>query len=86
MNRLLIAAAASLALGGCSTELMRADDASSHAVRSVMAAQAIDLAGVRDSTQVTGIDGRAAGQAQERYEKTFSAPKKAESLDASVLK
>lgn len=86
MNRLLIAGAASLMLGGCGSGLLHTDDASSKAVRTVMAAQVIDHAGVRDSAQVTGIDGRAAGQAQDRYEKTFGAPKKAESTDASVLK
>lgn len=85
MNRLLMAGFAGVLMAGCSGGLLRPDDGSSNAVRSVMAAQVIDLAGVRDSAQVSGINGRAAGQAQDRYEKTFGAPKKAESTDASVL-
>lgn len=70
MKTTLLACAASLALTGCATGLMK-EDASSMAVRSVMAAQAIDPAGVRDAAIVTGLDGRAARKAQERYEKSF---------------
>ena len=63
---------ACLALSGCATGLMK-EDASSLAVRSVMAAQVIDPAGVRETGNVTGLDGRAARKAQERYEKSFGA-------------
>lgn len=71
--RTLLAIAACLAVSGCATELMQANDASTAAVRSAIAAQVIDHAGVRDPAPVTGLDGRAARQAQERYEKSFGA-------------
>ncbi|HEU4852127.1 MAG TPA: hypothetical protein VFT37_08235 [Telluria sp.] len=75
MKRLILAAAASLALSACSGGLLRADDASTQAVRMAMAAQVIDHAGVRDTSQVVGLDGRAAVNAQERYQKSFGGSK-----------
>ena len=86
MTRLLLACLAGLSLGGCTTELLRAEDASTQAVRAALAAQVIDRAGARGGAPLTGLDGRAAAKAQERYEKSFGAPKSAESIDASVLK
>lgn len=71
--RILLACAAGLSLSGCATALMKADDASTAAVRTALAAHVIDQAGARDPAPVTGLDGRAARQAQERYEKSFSA-------------
>lgn len=66
----LLAFAAALALSGCATETMKTDDGSTSAVRAALAAHVIDPAGVRASA-VDGLDGRAARQAQERYEKSF---------------
>lgn len=67
----LFACAACLALSGCATEVMKADDASTIAVRSAFAAHVIDPAGARNPAALTGLDGRAARQASERYEKSF---------------
>ena len=75
MKRLILACAAGLALAGCSGGLLRSEDASTQAVRSAMAAQVIDHAGVRDAAQVSGLDGRAAAQAQEQYQKSFGKSK-----------
>lgn len=68
--RTLLAAAAILGLSGCAAETMKTDDASTSAVRAALAAHVIDPAGAH-AAPVTGLDGRAARQAQERYEKSF---------------
>lgn len=75
MNRLILACAAAMALAGCSGGLLRSEDASTQAVRAAMAAQVIDHAGVRDTSQLSGLDGRAAAQAQEAYQKSFGKSK-----------
>jgi hypothetical protein len=69
--KILLACAACLVLSGCASEIMKSNDASTAAVRSAFAAQVIDRAGARDAAPVSGLDGRAARQAQERYEKSF---------------
>ncbi|HEY1044102.1 MAG TPA: hypothetical protein VGE60_09580 [Telluria sp.] len=71
--RNLLACAACLALSACTTELMKSDDASTAAVRTALAAQVINHGGATNPEPVTGLDGRAARQAQERYEKSFGA-------------
>lgn len=71
--KILLLAGAALALSGCATGLMKEHDAGTAAVRTAFAAQVIDPAGARDAEPVTGLDGRAARQAQERYEKSFGA-------------
>lgn len=76
--RTLLACAVGLALSGCSTGLMKTEDASSSAVRAAFAAQVIEPAGVAgDTAPPAGLDGRAARQAQERYEKSFGAKESA---------
>lgn len=66
----LLALAATLVLAGCATETMKADDASTSAVRAALAAHVINPAGA-PAAELAGLDGRAARQAQERYEKSF---------------
>lgn len=66
----LLALAAMLVLSGCATETMKADDGSTSAVRAALAAHVINPAGAA-AAEVSGLDGRAARQAQERYEKSF---------------
>ena len=75
MKRLILACSAGLALAGCSGGLLRSEDASTRAVRTALAAQVIDHAGVRDTAQVSGLDGRAAAQAQDSYQKSFGKSK-----------
>lgn len=66
----LLASAAMLVLSGCATETMTAEDGSTAAVRAALAAHVINPAGTA-AAEVAGLDGRAARQAQERYEKSF---------------
>lgn len=66
----LLVSAALLALSGCATGTMKTDDASTSAVRAALAAHVINPAGTA-AGELAGLDGRAARQAQERYEKSF---------------
>lgn len=70
MKTLLALAAALASLSGCATEAMRTDDASTLAVRAAIAAHVINPAGAA-AAEVVGLDGRAAREAQQRYEKSF---------------
>ena len=66
----LFVLAAALALCGCATEATRTDDAATLAVRTALAAHVINPAGAA-AAEVAGLDGRAAREAQQRYEKSF---------------
>lgn len=86
MRTLLLAFAVCVAACGCSTGLLKEDDAASMAVRTAMAAQVIDPAGVRDAAAVTGLDGKPARNAYERYEKSFSKSEAVPATDLGIAK
>ncbi|MFB9244896.1 hypothetical protein IV454_09235 [Massilia antarctica] len=77
MNTRIVCIAGLLALtaglGGCSST-PRWDARFGQAVRSALAAQVIDPAAVRNTRPVTGLDGKTAAAAQERYQHSAEAP------------
>ncbi|MGZ5199222.1 MAG: hypothetical protein ACXWC4_05570 [Telluria sp.] len=69
-SKLYLIAGALLALAGCSSS-PRIDDHFGEAVRANLSAQVANPAASNNANPATGVDGRAARSAQERYEKTF---------------
>ncbi|NHZ77932.1 hypothetical protein F2P44_01255 [Massilia sp. CCM 8695] len=65
--------ALTVGLGACSST-PRLDARFGQAVRSTLAAQVIDPAAVRNTRPVTGLDGKTAAAAQERYQHSAAAP------------
>lgn len=65
--------AAVLALSACSSTPYF-DRHFGQSVRATLASQVIDPAAVRNTNPVSGVDGRAAKGAQDRYEKSVEAP------------
>lgn len=70
-RNLLVSAALSAALQGCSTT-PRFDERFGDAVRANMAAQLLDPAAARNANPVTGMDGVSARAVHERYQRSFS--------------
>jgi hypothetical protein len=66
-----------LALAGCVSPAPRFDNHFGDAVRANLAAQVANPAASANPDPVSGIDGRAARGAQERYEKSFTQPEPA---------
>ena len=61
-------------LGGCTSTTPRWDRDFGNSVRATMASQIIDPGAARNPTPVSGLDGRAALGAQDRYEHSAPAP------------
>jgi type IV pilus biogenesis protein CpaD/CtpE len=68
-------AIAALLLQGCVQTTPKWDRQFGDTVRANLAAQVLDPAAAANPNPATGIDGRAAAAAQERYEKSFANPK-----------
>ena len=62
------------ALAGCAPVTPRFDSSFGDSVRASVAAQVADPAAARNANPVSGIDGRAAQAAQQRYETSFRTP------------
>ena len=65
---------AALALSGCAATSPAFDSEFGASVRTTLASQVVHPAAARNGNPVSGIDGRAARAAQERYEKSFAQP------------
>jgi hypothetical protein len=76
--RMAAALAAAMLLHGCVAPAPRFDHAFGESVRANLAAQVANPAAAANPDPVSGIDGRAARGAQERYEKSFAQPERAE--------
>ncbi|MES2264794.1 MAG: hypothetical protein V4724_40375 [Pseudomonadota bacterium] len=63
-----------LLLTACASSTPQWDSRFGDAARSAFAQQVIDPQAVRNADPVAGIDGRAARNAQERYQKSYSEP------------
>ncbi|MFC5552286.1 hypothetical protein [Massilia aerilata] len=74
-NRLAAGAAAlaAMLLQGCSTA-PRFDDHFGDAVRANLAAQVIDPAATANANPASGVDGKTALAARERYQRSFKEP------------
>jgi type IV pilus biogenesis protein CpaD/CtpE len=69
----LAALLALLWLAGCAST-PRADATFGDSVRAALASQVANPAALRNTDPVSGIDGRAARAAQERYERSYKQP------------
>ena len=69
--RILSAAALALQLAACATTTPHEDARFGQSVRATLAAQVADPAAGRNVKPVSGIDGRAARAALQRYESSF---------------
>lgn len=63
-----------LGLAGCATPAAEQAVASGFSVRAAVAAQIAHPEAVRNTNPVSGIDGAAALQAQQKYERSFNKP------------
>lgn len=61
-----------LALSACAPTTPRLDQQFGESVRATMASQVSDPAAGQNGNPVSGVDGRAARAAQERYERSFA--------------
>lgn len=61
-----------LALSACAPTTARLDQQFGESVRATMASQVSDAAAAHNGNPVSGVDGRAARAAQERYERSFA--------------
>jgi hypothetical protein len=77
------AAALAAALAGCAPVSPHWDSSFGNSVRASVAAQVADPAAARNANPVSGIDGRAAQAAQQRYESSYRAPSKQEPVMVS---
>ena len=78
--------AAIATLSGCIQSSPRFDDGFGRSVRTSMASQVADPAAAGNTNAVTGIDGRAATAAQQRYETSFARPTEQQSVIPGQLK
>ena len=69
--RILLAAALALQLSACAVTTPQADARFGQSVRATLAAQVADPTAARNANPVSGIDGRAARGALQRYESSF---------------
>lgn len=81
----LISALLLLAMAGCaSTTTPHYDQHIGEAVRTAVAQQTINPDASKNTDPVAGLDGKAAGQTMENYDKSFKTPEKAPTLSISV--
>jgi type IV pilus biogenesis protein CpaD/CtpE len=66
--------AALAALAGCAQSSPKFDASFGASVRATVAAQVADPAAAGNANPVSGIDGRAAAAAQQRYESSYARP------------
>lgn len=72
------------ALSGCIQSSPKFDGGFGSSVRTSVAAQVADPAAAANTNAVTGIDGRAAIAAQQRYENSFAQPTAQQSVMPGV--
>lgn len=83
--RVFIAAGLALLLPACAATTPQADARFGQSVRAMLAAQVAQPAAVRNPHPVTGMDGRAARAAHERYERSFGQGEAAASAQAGLV-
>ena len=76
----LASLAAIVALSGCVQSSPKFDEGFGSSVRTSVAAQVADPAAANNTNAVTGLDGRAAAAAQQRYEASFVRPTEQQSV------
>jgi type IV pilus biogenesis protein CpaD/CtpE len=91
MNTRICTMAASLALlagalSGCAQTSPRFDSGFGTSVRASFASQVADPAAAGNTNPVTGIDGRAAAAAHQRYEASYARPTEQQSVMPGQLK
>lgn len=72
--RIQLCALAALSVSGCASTSPVMDKEFGASVRTTMASQVADPAAGRNGNPVSGMDGRAARAAHERYEQSFAQP------------
>jgi hypothetical protein len=80
----LVLALLPIALAGCMTPTPHYDEKFGEAVRAAVAQQTINPDASRNTDPVAGLDGKAATQTINNYDKSFAAPETGKSLSIDI--
>ncbi len=80
----LVLALLPVALAGCMAPTPHYDEKFGEAVRAAVAQQTVNPDASRNTDPVAGLDGKAADQTINNYDKSFAAPEKGEALSVGA--